>query len=251
VCQHASDVEYDIAQGVVQDANPTDAQHQQPRPNQVKGLRPIPFVSCLYPTYRRPQIMANTIPCFITNDYPADRRELIILDDAGELKKETSDGWQIISISRRFRSLPEKFNALAGLIALHQNLWVTCGWEQRFRHLHFQCFGGQHSTARSPTSTSTATSGGNSQLRRNRSSSFGCRMAYGPSLCCQARPECSRRFRGIPKQYEKQNVPFCAAYRPRTTSIPARTAAMCLWGSRPISGCWSAERRQWSRSDFD
>jgi hypothetical protein len=27
----------------------------------------------------------------------------------------TSDGWQIISISRRFRSLPEKFNALAGL----------------------------------------------------------------------------------------------------------------------------------------
>ncbi|MEI7702816.1 MAG: glycosyltransferase family A protein, partial [Planctomycetia bacterium] len=36
-------------------------------------------------------------------------------DDAGELKNETSDGWQIISISRRFRSLPEKFNALAGL----------------------------------------------------------------------------------------------------------------------------------------
>ena len=47
--------------------------------------------------------------------------------------------------------------------------------------------------------------------------------------------ECSRRFRGIPKQYEKQNVPFYAAYRRRTTSIPARTAAMCLWGSRPTS----------------
>ena len=31
------------------------------------------------------------------------------------LKNEASDGWQIISISRRFRSLPEKFNALAGL----------------------------------------------------------------------------------------------------------------------------------------
>jgi glycosyltransferase involved in cell wall biosynthesis len=75
----------------------------------------LPFVSCLCPTYRRPQMMANTIPCFITQDYPADRRELIILDDAGELKNETSEGWQIISISRRFRSLPEKFNALAGL----------------------------------------------------------------------------------------------------------------------------------------
>ena len=75
----------------------------------------LPFVSCLCPTYRRPQMMANTIPCFITQDYPADRRELIILDDAGELKNEISDGWQIISIPRRFRSLPEKFNALAGL----------------------------------------------------------------------------------------------------------------------------------------
>jgi hypothetical protein len=48
----------------------------------------LPFVSCLCPTYRRPQMMANTIPCFITQDDPADRRELIILDDAGELKNE-------------------------------------------------------------------------------------------------------------------------------------------------------------------
>jgi hypothetical protein len=60
-------------------------------------------------------MMANTIPYFITQDYPTDRRELIILDDAGELKNETGDGWQIMSISRRFRSLPEKFNALAGV----------------------------------------------------------------------------------------------------------------------------------------
>ena len=75
----------------------------------------LPFVSCLCPTYRQPQMMANTIPCFITQDYPADRRELIILDDAGELKNEASDGWQTNSISRCFRSLPEKFNAFAGL----------------------------------------------------------------------------------------------------------------------------------------
>lgn len=38
-----------------------------------------------------------------------------MLDDAGELENQTFDGWQIISIPRRFRSLPEKFNALAGL----------------------------------------------------------------------------------------------------------------------------------------
>jgi hypothetical protein len=51
----------------------------------------------------------------VAQDYPADRRELIILDDAGELQSQTVEGWQIISIPRRFRSLPEKFNALAGL----------------------------------------------------------------------------------------------------------------------------------------
>ncbi len=34
---------------------------------------------------------------------------------AGELENQTGDGWQIISIARRFRSLPESFNALAGL----------------------------------------------------------------------------------------------------------------------------------------
>ena len=39
----------------------------------------------------------------------------IILDDAGELQNDACGGWQIISIPRRFRSLPEKFNAIAGL----------------------------------------------------------------------------------------------------------------------------------------
>ena len=75
----------------------------------------LPFVSCLCPTYRRPKLLENSIACFLAQDYPADRRELIVLDDAGELQNQTGEGWQIISIGRRFRSLPEKFNALAGL----------------------------------------------------------------------------------------------------------------------------------------
>ena len=75
----------------------------------------LPFVSCLCPTYRRPTLLENSIACFMAQDYPADLRELIVLDDAGELENQTGEGWQIISIPRRFRSLPEKFNALAGL----------------------------------------------------------------------------------------------------------------------------------------
>tara|TARA_R110002096_G_C14446168_1_gene711159 strand:+ start:207 stop:851 length:645 start_codon:yes stop_codon:yes gene_type:complete len=39
----------------------------------------------------------------------------VILDDAGQIAPQQGDGWEVISVPRRFRSLPEKFNALAGL----------------------------------------------------------------------------------------------------------------------------------------
>ena len=83
----------------------------------------LPFVSCLCPTYRRPKLLENSIACFLAQDYPAHRRELIVLDDAGEFQNQTGAGWEIISIPRRFRSLPEKFNALAGLARGERSLW--------------------------------------------------------------------------------------------------------------------------------
>ena len=79
------------------------------------GPRSLPFVGCLCPTYRRPKLLEKSIAFFKAQDYPADRRELIVLDDAGELVNQTGDGWQIISIPQRFRLLPEKFKALDGL----------------------------------------------------------------------------------------------------------------------------------------
>lgn len=81
----------------------------------VKPATPLPFVSCLCPTYHRPKLLANAIACFQAQDYPADRRELIILDDAGQLAPQRDTNWEVVSIGRRFRSLPDKFNALAGL----------------------------------------------------------------------------------------------------------------------------------------
>ena len=75
----------------------------------------LPFVSCLCPTYRRPKLLANALQCFLTQDYPEERRELIILDDAGQFTPASGSNWQLITFSRRYRSLPEKYNALAGL----------------------------------------------------------------------------------------------------------------------------------------
>ncbi len=95
-----------------------------------------PFISCLCPTWRRPKLLANAIACFEAQDYPADRCELIVLDDAGQIKPYRSPVWEksdvgytntavgesdvpggvtIISVSRRFNSLSEKYNALAGM----------------------------------------------------------------------------------------------------------------------------------------
>ncbi len=77
--------------------------------------RQLPFVSCLCPTFRRPRLLANSLACFLAQDYPANRRELIILDDGGDFSRHTGDGWRLVAAPGRFPSLPDKFNTLAKL----------------------------------------------------------------------------------------------------------------------------------------
>ena len=66
-------------------------------------------------TFRRPHTLGQLIESYLRQDYPPELRELIILDDAGQYENQSGDGWQLISISRRFRSLGEKRNACAAL----------------------------------------------------------------------------------------------------------------------------------------
>jgi hypothetical protein len=74
----------------------------------------LPFVVCLCPTYRRPDLLENAIACFERQDYPADRRLLLAEDDSGELPELTQgDNWSILSHARRYGSLCEKYNAMA------------------------------------------------------------------------------------------------------------------------------------------
>lgn len=42
----------------------------------------LPFISCLCPTYQRPHLLERAIAWFHGQHYPADRRELVILDDS-------------------------------------------------------------------------------------------------------------------------------------------------------------------------
>lgn len=67
-------------------------------------------ISCVCPTYRRPQLLENAIACFLAQDYPD--KELVIWDDAGELPEASGSGWRIISTKERFPSIGAKYNAI-------------------------------------------------------------------------------------------------------------------------------------------
>jgi hypothetical protein len=68
-------------------------------------------------TWHRPKQLGHLVKCFLEQDYPAESRELVILDDAGMYQPMRGDGWQLVSIARRFKTLGEKRNATLGLVS--------------------------------------------------------------------------------------------------------------------------------------
>lgn len=80
----------------------------------------LPKLACICCTYARPQLLAQTLQSYLEQDYPADRCELIILDDAGQYVSQAHAApkpWHLVSVPRRFRTLGEKRNASAALVS--------------------------------------------------------------------------------------------------------------------------------------
>lgn len=92
----------------------------------------VPFVSCLCPTFNRApdylHLVEEAVESFLRQDYPADRRELIILNDTpeqflippcgtfdGENCRLGKDNIRIYNRQERITSLGEKRNALVEL----------------------------------------------------------------------------------------------------------------------------------------
>jgi hypothetical protein len=69
-------------------------------------------ILCLCPTYGRPRLAANALACFTAQDYPAHLCKLLIFDDLGALPPAYGPNWRVMSINRRARSLPEKYNTM-------------------------------------------------------------------------------------------------------------------------------------------
>lgn len=76
-------------------------------------------------TYARPHLLPHAIESFLRQDYPASGREMIILDDNDQYVSQSRDGWRLISVPSRFRTLGEKRNANAALASADVDAYVV------------------------------------------------------------------------------------------------------------------------------
>ncbi len=68
-------------------------------------------------TFLRPGPLGRMIRCFLEQDYPAELRELVVLDDAGQYDDQEGDRWRLVSRDQRYPTLGEKRNAAAALVS--------------------------------------------------------------------------------------------------------------------------------------
>jgi hypothetical protein len=82
-----------------------------------------PAVSCICPTYGRPELLEEAIQSFLLQDYPGPK-ELIVLNDFDrQVLMFDHPEVTIINLPRRFRTLGEKHNAAVAL-ASHDLIFV-------------------------------------------------------------------------------------------------------------------------------
>lgn len=77
-----------------------------------------PYVTALCPTFRHPELMANSLALWLAQDYPKDRRHLLIMDDGGTFYPQSDPEfqWSLHVSKTRFPSLPAKYNKLLELV---------------------------------------------------------------------------------------------------------------------------------------
>lgn len=73
-------------------------------------LSKVPLISCVMPTYGRPDFVHESVQMFFDQDYP--HKELIILNDcAGQIYRFEHPDVRVFNVETRFNTLGEKRNA--------------------------------------------------------------------------------------------------------------------------------------------
>lgn len=79
-----------------------------------------PKLACICLTFDRSELLPYALYSYLMQDYPDDRAELLILDDAGQYRPQHSISgkpWELISVMRRFSSVGAKRNAIISLVS--------------------------------------------------------------------------------------------------------------------------------------
>lgn len=67
-------------------------------------------ITALCPTFRHPQLLANSLAMWEWQSYPEKDRYLYICDDGGTFDSQRGPNWEIVSVPTRFPSLTSKYN---------------------------------------------------------------------------------------------------------------------------------------------
>lgn len=82
-----------------------------------------PAVSCICPTYARPELLEEAIHCFLLQDYPGPKELIVLNDYAEQMLVFDHPEVRVINLPLRFRTVGEKRNAAIALAA-HDLLFV-------------------------------------------------------------------------------------------------------------------------------
>lgn len=87
----------------------------------------LPFIVALCPTFNHPDLLANSVALWEMQDYPRERRHLLVFDDGGAFDTQSGPSWSLSRCSVRYGDLPDKYNAMAEATAPIADAFVV--WE--------------------------------------------------------------------------------------------------------------------------
>ena len=93
--------------------------------------------------------MREAIAHFMAQDYPAERRHLLICDDGNQLPASKSDNISVISLPTRFRTISAKFNFMARA-AFNRGAEIICVWEDDDVYLPWHISAAEHALRSGP-----------------------------------------------------------------------------------------------------
>ena len=105
-------------------------------------LSETPFVSAICPTFRHPELLANSLALWIRQSYPRSRRKLVILDDDPTFVEQHDGDFSLHVATPRLPTISAKYNHLLELVPKETEIVLV--WEdddvyfQHYVHSHVE-----------------------------------------------------------------------------------------------------------------